>query len=288
MTPALWGRMPDEYHAPEKQNSGYQPSYAQPPQQPIQEQRPPLDSQQSGSNWDEHKHQKVDIPHEEQKKNWWDLDDDAKKKLEIGGGLAVGIAALGAGLFAYNHHQKSEEEKKAAVWALQRWLREAQERTEKFYRNGPTTPTTWLLVQGKNFPRDMIPGGEENGEPLYICRAFHDGSIQPGKASMNANKGAVIGYGHDEIHLDTYEVLVGDARAVHWVEAHGRLNLNELGARPVEGGHEADGTPLYIAQAHVNNGVHPGKCSEKLSHAFIPYNGSEKEVSNYRVLCYNY
>ena len=68
--------------------------------------------------------------------------------------------------------------------------------------------------------------------------------------------------------LDTYEVLVGDRRAVHWVEVNGRLDLNALGARPVEGGHEADGTPLYIAQGHVNNGVHPGKISEKLSRKF--------------------
>ena len=33
--------------------------------------------------WDEHNHQKVDIPHEEQKKDWWDLDDNRKKQLEV-------------------------------------------------------------------------------------------------------------------------------------------------------------------------------------------------------------
>lgn len=65
-------------------------------------------------------------------------------------------------------------QKKTAAWALQGWLREAQERTANFYQNGPTSPTTWLLVHGKNFPQNAIPGGEENGEPLYICRGFHD------------------------------------------------------------------------------------------------------------------
>lgn len=287
VTPALWGLEPEGYGgSSEKQGGGYQPAYEQPQQQPYQD-RPPLDSQQSGQNWDEHKHQKVDIPQEEQQKHWWDLDDERKKQLEIGGGLALGVAALGAGLFAYNHHQKSEEQKKTAVWALQKWLRDGQERTAYFYRNGPSSPTTWLLVQGKNFPQDLIPGGEENGQPLYICRGFHDGGIQVGKASQTLEKGAAVGYGHDEISLDTYEVLVGDRNAVRWVDVSGRLKLNELGARPVEGGHEADGTPLFIAQGHVNNGVHPGKISEKLSHAFIPYGGTEKEVSNYRVLCYN-
>lgn len=69
-------------------------------------------------------------------------------------------------------------QKKATVWALQQWLRDAQERTQAFYANGPQSPTTWLLVQGKQFPQNMIPGGEENGEPLYIARGFHDVSLR--------------------------------------------------------------------------------------------------------------
>lgn len=84
MTPALWGLIPEDYGGSnEKQSGGYQPSYEQPQQQPYQDQRPPFDSQPSGQNWDEHKHQKVDIPSEEQNKHWWDLDDERKKKLEV-------------------------------------------------------------------------------------------------------------------------------------------------------------------------------------------------------------
>ena len=37
-----------------------------------------------------------------------------------------------------------------------------------------------------------------------------------------------------------------------------------LDGRPVEGGSERDGTPLYIIQARFQNGVHPGKVSSKL------------------------
>ena len=103
--------------------------------------------------------------------------------------------------------------------------------------------------------------------------------------------------------MPTYEILLGDPRAVRWVNFRGRLDLQELAARPVEAGRESNGTPLYVAQCHHNNGVHPGKISEKLnsaylkfplnfSHvllffraltcniagAFIPYGGTEKEV----------
>ena len=47
-----------------------------------------------GTNWDEHKHQKVDIPHEEQKKNWWDLDDKRKKELEVSLFIAAAYGRL--------------------------------------------------------------------------------------------------------------------------------------------------------------------------------------------------
>lgn len=53
-------------------------------------------------------------------------------------------------------------------------------------------------------------------------------------------------------------------RGLRWVPASGRLNVNSLGYRPVEGGRENDGTPLYIAQAPHKGVVHPGKASEKL------------------------
>lgn len=290
VTPALWGRMQEgwqqqqpQQQQPASHGGGYQPGYGQ-QQEPVRP--PPPVEQHSGANWDEHKHQKVDIPPEEQKKSWHDIDEKRKKELEIGGGLVAGLAALGAGIYAYKKHEDHEEDKKANVWALQNWLTEAQGRTEDFYRNGPRGPITWLLVHGKNFPQNMISGGEEHGQPIYIARAFHNGSLQVGKAGSMLAKGCSFGYGHDEISVDTFEVLVGDLRAVRWVDAHGKLNLQELGVRPVEAGREGNGQPLYIAQAHINNSVHPGKCSEKLSAAFIPYGGTEKEAKTYRVLCY--
>ena len=64
--------------------------------------------------------------------------------------------------------------------------------------------------------------------------------------------------------LSKYEVLVGDPRALRWVNYRGRLNLQNLGARPVEGGREKDGTPLFVASAQHGPNVVPGKVSEKL------------------------
>ena len=70
---------------------------------------------------------------------------------------------------------------------------------------------------------------------------------------------------------------MGDSRATRWVDCEGRFDPESLGARPVEGGREADGTPLFIAQAHYNNAIVPGKCSTHLKAAFVPYANSEKE-----------
>ncbi|KAI0328989.1 carbohydrate-binding module family 12 protein [Cubamyces sp. BRFM 1775] len=281
-TPALWGRLPEDYqgeHHEHHQEGGYNPGYqAPPPQQP---------SGYGGEKHEQPPQPQVPIHDEERKTGWNSLSDDRKKQIEVGGGLLAGIAAIGAGYFAYKEHEKNEDEKKANIWALQNWLHDAENRTRDYYQNGPRGPATWILVDGKNIPTNIaIVGGEEHGQPHYICRGFHEGSLQIGKASPIFEKGGVIGYAHHEIHLPKFEVLVGDMRALRWVDCHGRVDLERLGARPVEGGHEADGTPLFIAQAHHHGAIVPGKCGPKLHAAFLPYGNSEKEEKDFRVLCY--
>lgn len=96
--------------------------------------------------------------------------------------------------------------------------------------------------------------------------------------------------------MDEYEVLIGDMNRLKWVPAAGRLNVQNLGHRPVQGGQENDGTPLYIVEAPHKDAVHPGKTSEKLDGmllsfdlrmcagvhillgAYIPYDGGEKHI----------
>jgi hypothetical protein len=226
-----------------------------------------------------------DVPHEEQKKNWYDLDDHRKKELEVGGGLALGLALVGGGYLAYKGHKKSEEEKKAQVWSLQGWVRDAQARTDQYYQQGGRDRLAWILNKGRHMPKNAIVGGSEHGKDLYICRAFHEGGLQVGKASSVFNEGGVIGYKHHEIAVGTYEILVGEPNAVRWVPSSGKINTEMFknGVQAVEGGREDDGTPLYVVQAPYNNAIHPGKASTELHSAFIPYDGSEKEVKEYRV-----
>ncbi|TFK54525.1 hypothetical protein OE88DRAFT_1655228 [Heliocybe sulcata] len=200
--------------------------------------------------------------------------------------LTATAAALGAAYLAVRGHEKTEEQKKKELEGLHTWFRDATLRTEEFNRSGPQGPVAWILNRGHVVPEDAIQGGEEHGHPLYIARAYTDGGVMIGKASPHLKKGAVIGYKHSEINVETYEILIGDMDRLKWVEASGKLNVDALGYRPVEGGYEPDLTPLYVVQAHHHFGTYVGKASSVLDGAFVPHDGSEKKVKDYRVLCY--
>lgn len=295
VTPALWGRMEDGdcHRSPHHEQSGQwggdcksepcAPSCDQPPQQQHhqqqQQQQQPYHSPQGGAQ----------PTHGQDQASWFNIDEKRKKELEIGGGIVAGVGALAAGLFVHNQHSKKEEEKKAHAWSQGNWLRDAEQRTQAFRSGNYPGPVAWVLNHGKNIPSNAIEGGFERGAPLYICRAYCEGGLMIGKACSVFKKGAVIGFKKEEIHLDTYEILVGNSQAVSWVNVSGQFNPAALnGRRPVEGGREPGGAPQYIAQAPYHGAVHPGKACESFGDGcFIPYDSTEKKVGEYAVLCYN-
>jgi hypothetical protein len=217
----------------------------------------------------------------------WYQDQENIHKLEVGGGLLAGAALLAGGVFAYKKHEENKEEAQAGGWAQGNWINDAKARTEQYNRVGTNDAATWVLTHGKTIPRGAILVGKEKSWNLYICRAYYDGGIQLGKASDVFKKGGVLGYNNEEIHVEDYEVLIGDMSRLRWVPSSGRLNLSNLGYRPVQAGQENDGTPIFIAEAPHKDAVHPGKVSEKMDGAYIPYDGKEKHIREYRVLCYN-
>ncbi|KAG9316681.1 hypothetical protein JVU11DRAFT_2741 [Chiua virens] len=222
----------------------------------------------------------------EKGKRWYDIDD----KRKIGGGILAGVATLGAGYMTYNRFRESTEKRAARAWSANAWVTDSQARTRQWRAGRHNAPIAWIWNEGRSIPRDAIRGGEEHGEAVYICRVYHQGGIMVGKASGVFKKGAVIGYKKDEIHAsyDKYEILVGDHRAVRWITCSGQFNLGALhGARPIEGGREPDGSPIYIAQAPCRGAVYPGKACEVYGDGcFIPYDDTEKKVKEYAVLCY--
>lgn len=74
----------------------------------------------------------------------------------------------------HEKHKEEGETEKAQAFEVQNWLRAAEQRTQEFQQNGPRSPATWVLSNPhSNFNRDLLQGGEANGQPLYIARAPH-------------------------------------------------------------------------------------------------------------------
>ncbi|KAG6813692.1 hypothetical protein H0H92_008540 [Tricholoma furcatifolium] len=276
VTPALWGRVHHEGEGHHHQHHEHEkPQYDQSNNQhPYAQGQHPYDQgsnnpgQNPGQNPQHHE-------------PWYD-----DKKVLIGGGIAAGLLGVAGVYLANKHHEHQNDDRHTA------WVNEARARTEQFHREGPTGPTTWLLTQGKNFPQYAIEVGQQRSFPVFISRVYWDGgklACKPeiGAASGAFDKGAaVIGYKHKEFHVDVYEVLVGNTRALRWVPVHGKVNVGALNARPVEGGHEDNGTPLFIAKAMHHGSYYPGKASATLDGAYIPIDGTEKNFKDFEILCY--
>ncbi|KAF9032070.1 hypothetical protein BJ165DRAFT_1358043 [Panaeolus papilionaceus] len=275
VTPALWGRMQGNDHG----HSGKwdQPQQQKPecddkPQQ-HQQQQPIQPPPQYGSN----------NSNNSKKGNWFD---DHKKELGIAGGVVGGAALLAGGLFAYKKHEEHNEEAASQQWASNNWLEEARGRAAAFSQYGPQgKPYTWFLTSGKNIPNGALLIGTEHSWNLYVCRALHDGALVLGKASDAFKKGGVLGTQNKEVHTETYEILLADPNRIRWVPYSGRFSIASLGAQPIEGGREANGTKIYVIQAFHKGAVHPGKIGEGWDTGYIPYDGHEKAVSDYKVLC---
>ncbi|XP_011701794.1 PREDICTED: uncharacterized protein LOC105458296 isoform X2 [Wasmannia auropunctata] len=66
----------------------------------------------------------------------------------------------------------------------------------------------WVPISGGNIPANALPGGEtENGEPLFVGRVHHEGTLTIGKVQPSHNV-CYIPYAGSEVACDEFEVLV--------------------------------------------------------------------------------
>lgn len=64
-----------------------------------------------------------------------------------------------------------------------------------------------------------------------------------------------------------------------WVHA----SNGQIPPNATQAGSEADGTPLYLARANYQGGLHIGKVRPAFGAANIPYGGKEVKVTSYEV-----
>ncbi|XP_017757606.1 PREDICTED: uncharacterized protein LOC108548956 isoform X5 [Eufriesea mexicana] len=66
----------------------------------------------------------------------------------------------------------------------------------------------WVQVSDNNIPRNAIPAGEtESGEPLFVGRVEHEGTVTIGKVQPSHSV-CYIPYGGSEIAFPQYEIMV--------------------------------------------------------------------------------
>jgi hypothetical protein len=71
---------------------------------------------------------------------------------------------------------------------------------------------SWVKITNGEIPFNaLVAGYEEDGTPLYVARAEHEGGQHPGKTSKPL--GAIhFGYAGQEVSKRDYEVLCCNAR----------------------------------------------------------------------------
>nr|XP_043067383.1 natterin-4-like [Drosophila bipectinata] len=127
-------------------------------------------------------------------------------------------------------------------------------------------------------PLGAVKGGyDTDGSPLYVGRAYHEGSLLPAKVSPSRGLAYVANYGKE--HRKTnYDVLVGEG--YRWIPD----NYGHVPATAVIGGKNKQGETLYIGRAMYKNSLVIGKIHQSHGCLYIPFGGKEVAIRQYEVL----
>jgi len=112
-------------------------------------------------------------------------------------------------------------------------------------------PQGWVpFSEGMLGPRIASAGTMPDGMPVFVCSAWHNGGFHPGLTGMWTDS-CILGFGGREVQVPGFRVYTGRA---NWAAFRGEVPRNA-----VEGGQEADGTPLYVCRARQDGAVFAGK-----------------------------
>ncbi|XP_063699510.1 uncharacterized protein LOC134830077 isoform X2 [Culicoides brevitarsis] len=126
----------------------------------------------------------------------------------------------------------------------------------------------------------VIAGHTINGEPLYVGRAHHEGSLTPGK--IHKSHGCLyIPFGGVEHSIRSYEVLVAQPRA-QWRHS---TPQNCYHQHTILGGHDSDGSQIFVGRAFHEGDLIPAKVIPSKQVAYVSYNGSEIAKYDFEMLC---
>lgn len=115
---------------------------------------------------------------------------------------------------------------------------------------------TWVQAQDGQVPPMAIPAGHD-GEPVFVARARHEGSLTPGKM-VPSHKVAYVSWGGGEHAHDTYEVMCGGSG--NWI----RVDDGQVPPQALPAGETEEGEPLFIGRVSHDGCITPGKVQVNL------------------------
>ena len=144
----------------------------------------------------------------------------------------------------------------------------------------------------------VVSGMDDNGQPLYLCATPYANGIQLGKVRSDF-LGCDISYGGREVpNLTSFATFVqnwqingqtnfccGQIPIDQQIRGNSTTYPGGLWQSPVIGGHEANGTILYLCGGWVPDlGIFvPGKISQALGTCSIALNGKEVLTASYEL-----
>ena len=139
--------------------------------------------------------------------------------------------------------------------------------------------THWVQVRPGELPAHPVVGGTEyTGEVLYVARGRVGQGVTPGKIRQSW-RDCHVPYGGKEHHVGNYEVLNNPrySRGLRWVKTSGSRKPD--GA--IQGGNEADGTPLYVGRVMMQDGhMIPGKINFRNGKCYVCFADKEHEFTH--------
>ncbi|GBP45183.1 hypothetical protein EVAR_25888_1 [Eumeta japonica] len=136
------------------------------------------------------------------------------------------------------------------------------------------------LHSGEPLPPDAFVGGMERGEPTYIARAPHQGSVTPGKY-LRSKDAAFLGWSWTEHKKQQFEILCG--YNMMWVP--GVYGAPPPGALVTGYSQNENRDQLFSVRVRHLGDLVLGKQHDCHGDCYIPYDGRELQiVSDFEIL----
>ncbi|KAI4471014.1 hypothetical protein MML48_1g15758 [Holotrichia oblita] len=149
------------------------------------------------------------------------------------------------------------------------------------HSDGGNTNGVWVPAINGHIPNNAFPGGDNDGEPIFVARGRVGGSLAAGSL-LASHKCCYVAWGGNSHALSEYEVLCNFTGS--WIEWSGTEMPRSA---YVAGVSEVNQELMYVGRAVIDGILKVGKIHPSHGVTYIGQNGREIAFSNYEILVTN-